>query len=97
MELESNKSSLEELYKELEYWQSYSPNSMASSMMRGVNVNQAKNSIRERIDLKEVKDYLLYKDSLKKSKEDSVLETETKDDQSNNNSFKYVVDKSLFE
>lgn len=97
MELESNKSSLEELYKELEYWQSYSPNSMASSMMRGVKVNQAKNSIRERIDLKEVKDYLLYKESLKKSKEDSVLETETKDDQSNNNSFKYVVDKSLFE
>lgn len=97
MELESNKASLEELYKELEYWQSYSPNSMASSMMRGVKVNQAKNSIRERIDLKEVKDYLLYKESLKKSKEDSVLETETKDDQSNNNSFKYVVDNSLFE
>ncbi|WP_196769863.1 hypothetical protein [Staphylococcus equorum] len=55
--------SLHELFTELEYWDSYKPNNMPSSMAKVQHVQSLKREIVNRIDVHKYKDVILENES----------------------------------
>ena len=54
--------SLHELFTELEYWDSYKPNNMPSSMAKVQHIHHLENEILKKIDVRDYKAIILDKE-----------------------------------